>query len=296
MYLAGAIGAALVGIVFTLFICCCYKSLKLAIDVVDASADFIMCTKRILFVPLFYFLFAIVLTLVWFSGYMGVMSMNKMTASSIVPQFKSIEWSNETLGYCFVMWFGLLWFLIILDYCKNFVVLYGAATYYFNSPVEEIDEDGNKVEKDGSAEICDGIKLAHLTHFGSICFGALIITIIKVIRFLFVYLANQAVKASGQENTCIGRIAKCFIACGDCILKCFEKICDYINNSAYAYMAITGNNFCVSAWDGFLLNMKHAAAFGSAKYFASALIFLGKFGVTALNCFTAAGLITAMVG
>jgi len=43
------------------------------------------------------------------------------------------------------MWFGLIWFLVILDYCKNFVVLYGAATYYFNSPVEEINEKGEKV-------------------------------------------------------------------------------------------------------------------------------------------------------
>ena len=136
--------------------------------------------------------------------------------------------------------------------------------------------------------------MAHINHFGSICFGALIITIIKVIRFLFVYLAKQAVKASGQEDTCYGKIAKCFIACGDCILRCFEKIVDYINNSAYAYMSITGESFCTSAMDGFLLNMKHAGAFGSAKYFATALIFLGKFGVTALNCFTAYALLNVM--
>jgi len=55
-------------------------------------------------------------------------------------------------------------------------------------------------------------------------------------------------------------------------------------------MAITGKNFCMSAWEGFFLNMKHAAAFGSAKYFAETLIFLGKFGVTCLNVFTFLGI------
>lgn len=40
--------------------------------------------------------------------------------------------------------------------------------------------------------------------------------------------------------------------------------------------------------------MKHATAFGSAKYFAETLIFLGKFGVTTLNCFTLVGILNAM--
>lgn len=138
------------------------------------------------------------------------------------------------------------------------------------------------------------MKLAHWTHLGGITFGALIITIIKVIRFLFVTLANQAVKASGQKDTFVGSMANCFIACGDCILKCFEKICDYINNAAFAYQAVTGKSFCKSAWEGFFLNVKHAASFGSAKYMASSLIFLGKLAVTIANCFTLMGMINVM--
>jgi hypothetical protein len=87
------------------------------------------------------------------------------------------------------MWFGLFWILILIDYCKNFAVLYASSTYYFNSP----DEEGN----DGSANVMEGVKLAHLKHLGGLAFGALIITIIKIIRILFVYLAKKAVNASG---------------------------------------------------------------------------------------------------
>jgi len=148
-FLAASIGAICVWLLFSLFICCFFKSLKLAIDVVDASADFVMCTKRILLVPFTYFLISFILMIVWFFGYMGVMSMNPISASSIVPQGKTVDWSSATRGYLFVMWFGLLWMLIILNYCKNFVVLYASSSYYFNSPVVEVDENGETVTKDG---------------------------------------------------------------------------------------------------------------------------------------------------
>lgn len=237
LYMAGAIGAGLCAVLFALFICCFYRSIKLAIDVVDASADFIMCTKRILFVPFAYFVFMILLVMIWFVGYMGVVSLNKISAGKYISNIKSIEWAGDNRMYELVMFFGLVWILITINYAQNFVILYSSATYYFNSPVDVVDDDGKKTgeHKDGSAEVCEGAKLAHFKHLGGIVFGALIITIIKFLRFFFVYLANQAVKASGQEDSCLGKVAKCFIACGDCILRCLEKICDYINNAAYAY-------------------------------------------------------------
>jgi len=89
-------------------------------------------------------------------------------------------------------------------------------------------------------------------------------------------------------------MAKCFICVGDCILGCLEKICDYINNAAFAYCAVTGEAFCSAAYNGFLLNVKWAAAFGASKFLASSLIFLGKFAVTCANCLTLIGIMKAM--
>jgi hypothetical protein len=113
-----------------------------------------------------------------------------------------------------------------------------------------------------------GVRLAHMNHLGSIVFGALIIAIIKVIRFLFVYLAKKAVAATGGEDTCWGKVAKCLICIGDCVLRCIEKIADYINNVAFAYQAVTGDWFCIAAKNGFFLNLKHAAAFATSRFFA----------------------------
>jgi hypothetical protein len=69
-------------------------------------------------------------------------------------------------------------------------------------------------------------------------------------------------------------------------MKCIEKICDYINKSAYAYMAVSGDSFITSAWNGFLLNMKHGLKFAWANALASMFIVLGKVGIVVLNMFS----------
>jgi solute carrier family 44 (choline transporter-like protein), member 2/4/5 len=73
---------------------------------------------------------------------------------------------------------------------------------------------------------------------------------------------------------------------GSCILACIEKICDYINESAFAYMAVTGDNFCTSAWNGFLLNIKHMLKFSFANLIAKIFILLGKVAITVGNMFS----------
>jgi choline transporter-like protein 2/4/5 len=76
------------------------------------------------------------------------------------------------------------------------------------------------------------------------------------------------------------------IACGDCILRCIEKICDYLNTAAFAYMAISGDSFCSSAWSGFLLNVKHMLKFGFANMIAKIFTLLGKVGIVVGNLFS----------
>jgi hypothetical protein len=143
-----------------------------------------------------------------------------------------------------------------------------AATYYFNSDAAN----------EGDAEVGTGVSWAFNYHAGSIAVGAFVIAVIRFIRIVFMYLAQQAEKASGDNQA-----VKIIVKIGACILACIEKICDYINESAYAYMAVTGENFCSSAWNGFLLNIKHMMAFSFANMIARVFILLGKVAITAAN-------------
>ena len=168
------------------------------------------------------------------------------------------------------MVFGVLWILAWWNYSGKFVVIASAVTYYFNS----------SAEKEGQAEVLYAVKLAHLYHTGSIAVGAFIIAVVEFIRLVFLYFARKAEQASGGN-----KLVKAIVCVAECILKCIEKICDYINESAFAYIAITGDGFCEAAWKGFLLNVKHTLEFTFANWIAKVFILLGKVAVTVVNCF-----------
>lgn len=51
-------------------------------------------------------------------------------------------------------------------------------------------------------------------------------------------------------------------------------------------MAVTGENFCTSAWNGFLLNLSYGLTFAWSNLLASMFIFLGKLFIVVVNCFT----------
>lgn len=76
--------------VLSVSFCCCitvgFRSLKLAIDVIDAAADFLATTKRILLVQVLFFFLTLILILVWMSAFACVCSMNEIKADThIVP-------------------------------------------------------------------------------------------------------------------------------------------------------------------------------------------------------------------
>lgn len=222
------------------FLCCLfcnYSSLKTAIDCIDAAADFLADTKKVIIVPFLFFFLSIISVLIWVPSMMAIVSMGHVEINPNVVQGKTIM-MEDTLKYmCLYMLFGILWVTAFFEYCSTFVVMVSASTYYFNSTPHE----------DGEAEVQLGFVYCFL-HFGSLAIGSFIIALIRFIRIVFLYMAKQAEKQSGDNP-----VIKGIVAVGSCILACIEKICDYINESAFAYQVVSGDNFCSSAWSGFLL-------------------------------------------
>jgi hypothetical protein len=52
---------------------------------------------------------------------------------------------------------------------------------------------------------------------------------------------------------------------------------------AYAYMSVSGESFCTSAWHGFILNLKHLAKFVFALKIAHLFVFMGIVTITCVN-------------
>lgn len=79
-YLAITILFGVLTLAFACCVVCGFRSLKLAIDVIDASADFLAETKRIIFVPVVYFVLILISISVWTGGFVSVYSLGKVTA------------------------------------------------------------------------------------------------------------------------------------------------------------------------------------------------------------------------
>lgn len=149
----------------------------------------------------------------------------------------------------------------------------GATTFYFAHQ-----RDAPDIEM--PADLSFGFSSAYFCHFGSIAFGSFIIIFVKIIRFVFYHISKKMKGVTGDNA-----ITKCVMCCGTCILHYIEKICEYLNNAAFCYMAVTGEPFLASAWNGFLLNLKHGIKFGFAKFIATIFIFNGKISIVVVNCY-----------
>ena len=81
-------------------------------------------------------------------------------------------------------------------------------------------------------------KRATTTSFGSICFGSLLVAIIKVIR----YLVRQALQHENEFVRCIAQ----------CVLGCIEAMMQFFNTYAFVHVAIYGCGYVEAArrtWD-----------------------------------------------
>jgi len=179
IYLGVMIVAALLTVGFACCLCCNYSSLKIAIDCIDAAADFLAGNKLIITVPGFFFILSIISVMVWIGSMMAIVSMSHIEVNENIIQGKNIIMEEKLKYMCLYMLFGILWVTAFFEYCSTFVIMVSASTYYFNSDMHT----------EGDAEVSLGFTYC-FTHFGSIAIGSFIIALIRFIRIVFMYAAK----------------------------------------------------------------------------------------------------------
>ncbi|XP_061168216.1 choline transporter-like protein 1 isoform X1 [Saccostrea echinata] len=171
---------------------------------------------------------------------------------------------HENVSY--LWWYhliGLIWTSEFIIACQQLVVSGAVATWYFT-----------RDKKTLSCTICKSTQLLIFHHLGSVAFGAFIITLVKLPRWILMYMQK---KMKGSENTCAKYTMKCCICC----LWCLEKCLKYLNQNAYTVIAIQGSNFCSSAKKAFMTLVGNALRVAAINSVGDFVLFLGKIGVTA---------------
>lgn len=167
--------------------------------------------------------------------------------------------------------FTYLWVNAFLIGVAQFVISAAAALWYFSST-----SDSN-----GSGSLLRGFWWVFRYHLGSIAFGAFLIALVQFIRIIFEYYKKQIEKFN-KSNPAI----KVILCLTSCCLDCLERFIKFITKNAYIQMALTGKNFCASAWNAFLLILKNALRFGTANFIGFLFNLIGVLFIGGCNgCF-----------
>jgi len=86
-----------------------------------------------------------------------------------------------------------------------------------------------------------------------------------------------------NSDNAVAKIICCLISC---CLDCLEALIEYLTALSYAMMSISGDPYCSSAWNGFILNLKHCVKFYMAITIGKMFVFMGCLGVVAANAGT----------
>ena len=271
--------------IYYIVIICSFQSLRVAVAIIQTASSFVADTKRLIFVPVLYFGFAIILSGMFMAGLVCVASIGEITPSSATLQSKDIDWSTSTTWMFWYMCFMYLWVMAFVMAMNEFVIIVTAITWYY-SDKEKYDADGIP----GDSDVTVGMGWAVRYHAGTLAFGSLVQAIVWAIRIIFEYLAKKMEGASGA-NGC----TKCLVGCIRCCLDCFDRFIRYINRNAYIYTALTGSNYCSSALNSFILIMKNAAKFGFVEGIAGCFMFIAKFFIAIMTTLVSYFLLGAMV-
>lgn len=121
---------------------------------------------------------------------------------------------NTSYAAYFFMLISFYWGLTVVKNISHVTVAGTVASWWFH------------VESKGSTG--SALKRSLTTSFGSICFGSLIVAILKALR----QIAQEA-QDQGDACACIAV----------CILQCIESLIEYFNKWAFTYVGIYGYKF-----------------------------------------------------
>lgn len=176
-YLFGGVTLAIFGLIFMCLVCCYWRKIGEAASVIDAAADMLRDTKRLMFVNVLFFVLTILIIVIWVYGLLGLLSMGEITPNSKIPQGKHIKYSNEQLHdpkfpvFIFIMVFGFFWIITLVNTVFNYMTMVSASTYYFSSA-------GGV---GGQAKVGLAFYFATFKNFGSLCYGSMVIALVTII-------------------------------------------------------------------------------------------------------------------
>lgn len=246
-------------LLYIIFMC---NRIRLAVNLMSAAAKYIGQNFCIVVVPIIFLVFSGLYYAYWIYCSIYLYSAGEVYKSSSL--IANMKWSSKTRYAWWYHMFSLIYIHELIRAISEFVYASSACIWYFTH---------EKETREGL--IKKSFERVFRYHFGSLAFGALIITIIKFIMF-FTNFFKRRIDNTRRNNGKIGRCFKCLLCCCKCCLQCVARALEFINHHAYIQIALKGDSFCVSAWEGFGLIIRNMGRFSTLHLIGG---FFNLFGI-----------------
>ncbi|CAG8546591.1 1189_t:CDS:10 [Ambispora leptoticha] len=142
--------------------------------------------------------------------------------------YNSMDMNSRTYSFITFYIFMYLWASEVFSNIQRVTLAGVVSNWYFHRHVSER-FNGKMITK-------LALIRATTTSFGTVCFGALILSTIQTIQYVYTQLKKRS----------RGRLSDIFYCVTVC-LHCIEALIENLNNYALIYAGISGHNFCTSA-------------------------------------------------
>ena len=257
-------------IIFLIFILLMCNRIRLSMAMISVTSQYINKTIAIIFIPFLFFIIELLWIVYWIFLSVFIYSTGDFDekGSKVIASFKS------NAGIRFSWWFhlfALLYIASVISSFSQFIYSSTACIWYFNNE-KEIEE--NPIRK--------SFHRGFRYHFGSIAFGAIIVPIIKFIMFFFDYFKKriESTPIRNDQSQCF----KYVLCCLQCFFGCLGRITEFINEHAYTQIAIKGDGFWTSAWEGYALIVRSLGRFSALSFIGSMFAFISSLFIGVLSC------------
>lgn len=160
--------------------------------------------------------------------------------SQAACHFRNIETPARIGWFHAINVVGFFWLCFFVAAFGEMVLAATFATWYWTFSKEDVP----------FFTLTRGVYVTVRYHLGTLAFGSLILTIIRIIRCILEYIDQQLKK---YDNV----VTRAIVCCMKCFFWCLESFMQFLNRNAYIMCAIHGGNFCSSAKDAFNLLMRN---------------------------------------
>lgn len=273
MIIASYVVYGMIGVLFIIFLFL-YRRIRLAIAVMKSGAIFLKDVPSIIFVPIVMFLLSFCFYIYWILALIYIYSTGDLKDGNTVVAH--VSWSDSTRHSLYFEVAGILWINAMKIALTQFIIACTVSIWYFTR------------EKAGYRAIFRSVYYSIRYHLGSLAFGALLLSLVKLVKFILWYIREKIYKQGFEGNKCLKIGCKCI----ECYVNCFERFIKFLDKNAYIQIALMGDNFCISAKNAFTLILENAVRLAALGAIGDIFKILGKIFITCVSSYLGFLLIT----